>query len=92
MVPIALGPFLAVHRERNLGRAAAVSGLSQPAQSKAMRRWEAEFGAELFERRAARVVPTVADDTRGRETATEPKQPARPIRRALRPPWPQRVQ
>ncbi len=62
MVPILLAQFLAVHRERSLGRAAVALGLSQPALSKAMRRLEAELGAVLFERRAAGVVPTAAGD------------------------------
>jgi len=62
MVPVLLEQFLAVHRQRSLGRAAATLGLSQPALSKAMRRLEAELGAALFERRAAGVVPTAAGD------------------------------
>jgi DNA-binding transcriptional LysR family regulator len=62
MVPVLLEQFLAVHRQRSLGRAAAALGLSQPALSKAMRRLEAELGAALFERRAAGVVPTAAGD------------------------------
>jgi len=62
MVPILLAQFLAVHRHRSLGRAAAALRLSQPALSKAMRRLEADLGAVLFERRAAGVVPTAAGD------------------------------
>jgi DNA-binding transcriptional LysR family regulator len=54
MVPVLLEPFLAAHRERSLCRAAVALGLSQPALSKAMRRLEAEFGAVLVDRRAAR--------------------------------------
>ncbi len=62
MIPILLEQFLAVHRQRSLGRAAAALGLSQPALSKAMRRLEAELGAVLFERRTVGVVATAAGD------------------------------
>ena len=62
MIPLLLEQFLAVHRQRSLGRAATALGLSQPALSKAMRRLETELGAVLFERSAAGVVPTPAGD------------------------------
>jgi len=50
--------FLAVLREGTLGKAAEVLGSSQPSVGRHVKQLEAQLGAELFERRAQRMVPT----------------------------------
>lgn len=57
-----LALFDAIHRERHLTRAAARSGKSQPAMSRALARMRAAFGDELFVRTPRGVVPTARAD------------------------------
>lgn len=51
--------LLSIDEFRHFGRAANAVGLSQPALTKSLQRIETDFGAQLFERSRARVVPTV---------------------------------
>ena len=54
--------FDALHRERHVTRAASVSGLSQPAMSRALQRMRLAFGDELFVRTPRAMVPTPRAD------------------------------
>jgi DNA-binding transcriptional LysR family regulator len=54
--------FDALHRERHVTRAARVSGLSQPAMSRALGRMRAAWGDELFVRTPSGMVPTPRAD------------------------------
>jgi len=54
--------FDALHRERHVTRAARVSGLSQPAMSRALGRMRAAWGDELFVRTPDGMVPTPRAD------------------------------
>ncbi len=54
--------FDALHRERHVTRAARVSGLSQPAMSRALGRMRAAWSDELFVRTPAGMVPTPRAD------------------------------
>jgi DNA-binding transcriptional LysR family regulator len=50
--------FLAVIEQRNVGRAGRVLGLSQPAMSARIARFEAELGTPLFSRQGRTIAPT----------------------------------
>ena len=54
--------FDALHRERHVTRAARVSGLSQPAMSRALGRMRAAFEDELFVRTPSGMIPTPRAD------------------------------
>src|SRR5580765_3894625 len=54
--------FDALHRERHVTRAARVSGLSQPAMSRALLRMRAAFEDELFVRTPKGMMPTPRAD------------------------------
>ena len=54
--------FDALHRERHVTRAARVSGLSQPAMSRALQRMRSAWGDELFVRTPGGMIPTPRAD------------------------------
>jgi DNA-binding transcriptional LysR family regulator len=67
--PDLLRTFLAVHRHRNLTRAAEELLLSQPAVSRRVDRLERSLGLDLFERLGKRLHPTDAGEALAREAA-----------------------
>jgi DNA-binding transcriptional LysR family regulator len=68
--PDLLRTFLAVHRRRNLTRAAEDLLLSQPAVSRRLERLERSLGLDLFERLGKRLHPTEAGEALAREAAS----------------------
>ena len=55
--------FLALMRQKSIGRTAATLGMTQPAASRILQKLEAELGATLFERHPTGVVPTIYAET-----------------------------
>ena len=64
-----LRTFLAVYRERSMGRAAASLGMTQPGVSQQIGTLERELGAPLFDRSRKGVTPTAVADGLARDVA-----------------------